>query len=69
MTGGYGCGNLLFTVRLACHDTDANQFREEGRLFHLDRHDRLRLHGWRHRLWPLKCVGWFSHGPLRTMNA
>jgi hypothetical protein len=43
MTGGYGCGNLLFTVRLACHDTDANQFREEGRHFYLDR--RGCLHG------------------------
>jgi hypothetical protein len=50
MTGGYGCGNLLFTVRLACHDTDANQFREEGRHFHLDRHDRLRLYDRRYDL-------------------
>jgi hypothetical protein len=34
----------LFTVRLSCHETDANQFREESRHFYLDRrnclHDR-----------------------------
>jgi hypothetical protein len=56
--------NLLFTLRLSCHETDANQFREEGCHFYLDRHDRLRLYGRHHGLRPLKCALWFSHGPL-----
>jgi hypothetical protein len=42
--------NLMITLRLSCHETDANQFREEGRHFHLDRHDRLRLYDRRYDL-------------------
>jgi hypothetical protein len=48
--------NLLFTLRLSCHETDANQFREEGRHFHLDRHDRLRLYDRSYDLRPLRFV-------------
>jgi hypothetical protein len=31
----------MITLRLSCHETDANQFREESRHFYLDRRDCL----------------------------
>jgi hypothetical protein len=46
--------NLLITLRLSSHETDAIHIREESRDPYFDRHGHL--YNWRHDLRPLKCV-------------